>query len=339
MELDEFACHPGRETARSSHVLRIIERKITDMRLSHLECGEWVDHLHNHERLRSIEVHNSRTEGSDEFDRKFWTAIAQLDNCRKVIVGDIPIPFNWSVQFRNVTNLQLFLFWFHIEIPEWIRTIKTVFKYMPELETLWLSSPYGSNFEQIIKTMEISDVACKKLKSLNLSGYAPRRLLVSIGNQCPNLVRCGLGVYNINDEDLLALSQCQRIRNFALETPSHITNGVAYLTHLPHLTNLDIHYYHGSYIDTRLLLDFARHCPCLDIIRVLNRTNLGDGSDPRPFETEDIADLFAAGAELRAYFEPRYRTPSDGDTEIEQSEPLEEYLIRIDNLRRDISLF
>ena len=53
MELDEFAWRPGSETVRSSDALRIIERKITAMRLSHLECGEWVDHLPNHERLRS----------------------------------------------------------------------------------------------------------------------------------------------------------------------------------------------------------------------------------------------------------------------------------------------
>ena len=109
----------ARETARSSDALRIIERKITNMRLCHLECGEWVDHLPNHERLRSIEVHNSRTEESSEFDRKFWTAIAQLDNCTKVINSDIPIPFDWNIQFRNITNLDLLLF-FLVETHKWI---------------------------------------------------------------------------------------------------------------------------------------------------------------------------------------------------------------------------
>ncbi len=142
MELDEFVWHPGSETARSSDALRIIERKITAMRLCHLECGEWVDHLHNHERLTSIEVHNSRTEESTEFDRKFWTGIAQLDNCTEVIDSDIPIPFGWSVQFANLTNLNLLLLSF-VGTHKWISTTTAVFKCMPRLETLLLSSPHG----------------------------------------------------------------------------------------------------------------------------------------------------------------------------------------------------
>lgn len=91
------------------------------------------------------------------------------------------------------------------------------------------------------------------------------------------------------------------------------------------------------YVDTQLLLDFARYCACLDSIRVADHDIFRGPSDPSPFETEDIAELFAAGAELRAYFEPRYSTPS-WNTKRERSELLE-YLIRIDHLRRDISLF
>ena len=257
----------ARETARSSDALRIIERKITNMRLSHLECGEWVDHLPNHERLTSIEVHNSRTEESSEFDRKFWTAIAQLDNCTKVVNSDIPIPFGWSIQFRNLTNLDLLLL-FLVGTRKWINTVTAVFKYMPELETLRLSSPTRFDSQRALEAMEISDVACKNLKELHLGGYSPSRLLVTIGNQCPNLTSCHFDLHNINDDDLYALSQCRRIDHFSLRYPNPITNGLAYLTNLPQLARLDLHYSLGRYMNTQLLLDFARFCPRLDTIHV-----------------------------------------------------------------------
>ena len=265
--------------------------------------------------------------------------LLKLDNCKNVIVGDIPIPSSWNIQFRNLTTLTLFLFWFNIEIPEWIRTVTTVFKYMPELETLRLCPPRESDFQRVIKMVEISDVACKNLKMLSMSGYTPSRLFVTIGNQCSNLTSCRLGVHDINDDDLRALSQYQCLTTFSLSTPNQITNGLAYLTNLPHLIKLDIQYSFGRYINTRLLLDFSRYCPRLDIIQVYDRNCLRSPFDPRSFETEDLTEVFAVGAELRAYFEPRYGTPSFWDTERESSEWLEEYLIRIDHLRRDISLF
>ena len=176
-------------------------------------------------------------------------------------------------------------------------------------------------------------MACKNLKVLHFGGYSPSRLLVTIGNQCPNLTSCHFDLHNINDDDLYALSQCRRIDNFSLRYPIPITNGLAYLTNLPQLAKLDLHYSLGKYINTQLLLDFARSCPRLDTIHVADYNSNRRSSDPKgPFETEDISELFAAGAELRAYFEPRYRTPSEWVTE-----GLDEYLIRIDNLRRDKS--
>ena len=337
MELDKFDFHPGKGTIRSPDAMSIIERKITNMRLCHLEYGGWVDQLHNNERLTSIEVHNSRTEDSDEFDYEFWTAIARLENCRKVTTGDIPIPSNWNIQFRNLTTLDLLLLTVYAEPLQWIYTATAVFKYMPALEKLRLSSPTGLDFQQVIKMEEISEVACKKLKDLNLGGHSPTGLLIAIGNQCSNLTTCNFSLYDINNEDLCALSKCQSIRHFSLDTTNQITNGLTYLTRLPNLAKLHIQYSLGKYIDTRLLLDFAHYCPRLDTIRLSDRNSQRRPSDPRLFESEDVAELFAAGAELRAYFEPRFRTPSPWDTEAERLERLEEYLIRIDHIRRDIT--
>ena len=331
MELDELGWHPGRETACSSDAMRIIERKITEARISHLESGEWVDYLPKYERLRAINVFNSRTE-STEFDSKFWTAIARLDHCTTVVNGDIPIPFGWSIQFKNLTSLNLLLFCL-LETGEWIRTIRAVFKYMPELKILRLSSPGGTDPRDEIEAMEISDVACKNLEDLHFGGYSPRNLLIAIGNQCPNFARCHFDLHNINDDDLYALSQCRRIVTFSLRYPIPITNGLSRLTNLPQLADLNLHYSLGNYINTQLLLDFTRSCPRLDTIAVAdyNKSSFNN-PPPGPFETKAISELFAAGAELGAYFEPHYSPPSEWSRET-----LDTYIIRIDNLRRDKS--
>src|SRR5208282_6585355 len=119
-----------------------------------------------------------------------------------------------------------------------------------------------------------------------------------------------------------------RIRNLSLRFPIPIKNGLGCLTNLPQLARLDFHYSLGRHMNTQLLLDFARSCPCLDIIHVADYNNSRNSSDPKgPFETEDISELFAGGAELRGYFEP---CPSEWIME-----GLDKYLIRIDNLRRD----
>ena len=159
-----------------------------------------------------------------------------------------------------------------------------------------------------------------------------------IGSHCPKLTSCRLGLDDLNDEDLRALSQCQRLVSLSLDVPNQkVINGLAYLTNLPRLVDFDIHYSFGKCINTQLLYDLARYCPRLNIIRTNDLNSNRRDSDPRPFETEDLAELFAAGAELRAYFEPQYKEPSPWDTPGEQME-LKEYFIRIDLLRRDKSL-
>ena len=97
------------------------------------------------------------------------------------------------------------------------------------------------------------------------------------------------------------------------------------MTHLPRLNTLDLHYSTGKYIDKQLLLDFARSCPDLKSIAISDWKSSTRRATERPFETTDVADLFAAGAELRSYIEPYF---------IEDR--LNKYVIRIDKLREDI---
>jgi hypothetical protein len=107
------------------------------------------------------------------------------------------------------------------------------------------------------------------------------------------------------------------------------------LTNLPQLAELNLHYRLGEYINAQLLLDFTRSCPRLDTITVADynpSTSSLDNPPPAPFETKTISELFAAGAELCAYFEPHYSPASAWSRE-----KLDKYIIRIDNLRRDKS--
>ena len=344
IELDEFGYHPDNEMAVSPDVLSIIERKLTKMSISHRDCGKWVKRLRNQEKLTSIEFYASEIEYTmdpDGYDRIFWTSIAQLENCKEVLVSDLPIPLDWNIRFRNLTHLHLF-FTFRWELPPFdcVATFMTVFQYMPRLEHLHLSSLHDPGYQLAAEALEISNVACKDLKILNLSGYYPRKLLVTIGSQCPKLTTCSVGIHDLNDEDLRALSRCQSLVSLSLCVPNQkVTNGLSYLTNLPQLAKLDMHYSFGRCIDAQLLYDLARHCPRLNIIRTSDVNSIRRESDPRPFETEDIAELFVAGAELRAYFEPQYKEPSPWDTPRQQMERLKEYFIHIDDLRRDKSLF
>jgi hypothetical protein len=188
LELDEFVWQPGRQTVRCSDAVSIIERKVTSVRFAHLHCEEWFNRLHNHERLRSIQVYKSRMGESNEFEGKFWTAIAQLDNCTEVKNSDATIPFDWNFQFRNIRNIDLLLS--YVGTHKWISTITAVFKWMPQLETFSVCSLMGVDSRRVIEAIEISDVACKNLKALRLGGYRPSKLLIALGNQCPNLTSC-----------------------------------------------------------------------------------------------------------------------------------------------------
>ena len=329
MDLDKLYWDPDPKTDRSSDSLGIIGRRITHIRLCRLEHGDWIDHLHNCERLTSIEIHDSRGEKPAEFDRKFWTAIAQLGKCTQVTANKIPIPSGWGLQFENIINLDLSLPILN-EPYQWINTVTAVFKYMWNLETLALSAPDGDRFQQACESIEILDVACKNLKEICIDGYIPKRILQTIGGECPNLTRCDFHIHNLNDDDLYAISRCQNIRHFSIRCLNSITNGLAYFTNLPQLTELKLNYILGDCITTELLLDFARFCPHLETI---NLTDYNTGASlfepPGLFLIDDISDIFAAADELRVYLEPQFST-SDWKIDV-----LDQCCIRIDNLRRD----
>ena len=307
MKLDKLYWNPDPKTGRS-HALKIIGPKITDMRLDHLGYEDWVDHLPNHERLTSIEVCLSRREDPTEFDRKFWTAIAQLGKCRQVTAGNIPIPSGLGLLFENIVKLDLLLS-DSIEPGQWINTVTAVFKYMANLEILYLSAPNGDRFHLASDATEILDVACKNLKEIHMGCCGPKGLLQTIGGKCPNLTICEFHLCSINDDALYALSQCQNLHHLSIRGPDSTTNGLAVLTNLPQLTELNLHYTLGDCITTQLLLDFARSCPHLDTISLTDyNTHTSLFEPPGLFLFDDISELFTAAAELQVYLKPQYST-------------------------------
>jgi hypothetical protein len=330
--LDEFGWHPEREMVLS-RAGRAVEGKVTELQLRHLGCGDWIDDLLNYKRLTSIKLYYSRSqEESDEFNRKFWTTIAELDECGKTLDIDVPIPFGWNIQFRNITGLRMMVWYFSGAVC-WMDTVMAIFTCMPELKALSVKSCfYEIDAQQLALLAEISNVACTKLEDLYIGGYAPRGLFLALGAQCPGLKFCRFNLQNMSDDDLAALSRCQHMRTFDIRTPNAITSdGLQYLTNLPQLTELQLHYSFGQCIHTQLLLDFARFCPSLDIIRITNYNETRTMNDPPgPLETTDVFNLFLAGAELFAFFEPQHRTASEWTPA-----GLDGYHIHIDWLRRD----
>ena len=63
MDLDRLIWSPDRRATQSSLAMSIVERKITRLQVMHLGSRAWVNHLYNHEQLKSIKIHNSRPEG------------------------------------------------------------------------------------------------------------------------------------------------------------------------------------------------------------------------------------------------------------------------------------
>ena len=234
-----------------------------------------------------------------------------------------------GLQFENIVKLDLSLSG-SIEPGQWINTVTAVFKYMGNLETLYLSAPNGDSFHLASDATEILDVACKNLKEIHLGCCGPKGLLQAIGGNCPNLTIGEFYLCSINDDALYALSQCQNLHHLSIRGPDSTTNGLAVLTNLPQLTELNLHYTLGDCITTQLLLDFARSCPRLDIIGLTDyNTNTSLFKPPGLFLFDDISELFAAAAELQVYLKPQYST---ADMMIEV---LDQCHIHIDKFRKD----
>ncbi len=187
-------------------------------------------------------------------------------------------------------------------------------------------------FKLAAEVLSISSVACSNLRSVMLGPCLPKGLLATLGRHCVKLTKCIYESSNVDDEDLRQLSRCQNLCSLSLKYSTEITSGLTYLTSLPCLNALDLHYSTGKYIDKQLLLDFAHSCPDLKSISISDwNTSIRRASEWRPFESTDVAELFATGVELCSYIEPRY---SEGSSYTPDG--LNEYAIRIDKLREDI---
>jgi hypothetical protein len=197
---------------------------------------------------------------------------------------------------------------------------------MPNLEILVIAVGEG-DFHQATNAIDITQFACHKLKEITMSKDSPNHMVATVGKYCTDLESLCFDTRNIDDDDLRSVSQCTKLRKISLRTPNPFTHGLSYLTNLPLLQQMELHYSIGAEITTQLLIDFSQHCPLLKTIRVSDWSMRRGAGDPRPFEDKDVAELFAAGDELRAYFEPRGSTPLPA--------VLDEYIIRVDRLRKD----
>jgi hypothetical protein len=335
MDLRELWFHPGRETARIEDIMTIIERKVHKLEIHTIPIASWAHRVANLERVTTIELIRIHPR-NEEVDGIFWTAISKLPNVTALTVDAVPLSPTLNLQFPQIVNLDLNLWW-PITAHEWAYSLEAVFKQFPSLEKLDLLGFGDREFTLATEALHISSVSCRNLRHVHVSSGLPTGLLGILGRDCANLEHCYYGGLNdsVDDEDLLQLSRCENLRSLELRAATRITYGIAYLTNNHKLETFELYYSAAKYINKQLLVDFARSCPSLKIIKISDWNNsMRRYLEPRPFEERDIVDIIPAAVDLRSYIEQIYSRSSkwvpDG---------LNEYLIHLDKLREDMLKF
>ena len=343
MNLRQLEFSPRWPTANIANMMRIIERKVVALDINTVPLYYWVDRLVHHQKLTKIKVsrplwHYEDVQG-DQFwislYATFWTAISQLKNITHVEVDSIPLSSALNLQFPHLTRLRLFI-WLPISGRQWASSFHAILTQMPNLETLYLHSGSGMDFGQETNAVDITETVCKNLRDVNIGPYLPKGLVATIAKHNANLTSCYFDSRsnNIEDEDIHHLSRCQRLRTLVIRSSISLVTDLAYLTNLSRLNKLNLHYSAGKYIDTQLLLKITLSCSILEKIEISDFISFKRASDPRPFEDQGLADLFAVDVELHPYIEPNYNTG-----EFVTVEGLDKYVIRLDRLREDRSQF
>ena len=340
MRLDTLWFYPGRETASICDIMSIIERKINVLDVNSVPLDGWVDRLHNFQNLTKIDVCRSdpfyEGDGNPRLwivvSAEFWIAISQLKNVTHINIENIPIFPILKLQFPQLISLS-FCIWLPFAGPEVSDSLISILRQMPNLETLSFYS-WGNEFEQHVNELEIHEIECRNLRTVQINPIVPKHLVATIAKQNPNLTSCSFGGANVDDLDIRYLSGCQRLRSLNLESSVNVTNSLVHLTNLQQLDTLKLHYSVGKYMSTQLLLDVSSSCLNLQKIEVSDFLALKNTSVPRPFGDLPLTELFAAGVEFHQYIEPSYK--KDVFVTVER---LDKYIIRLDRIREDRDQF
>ena len=224
--------------------MAIIERKVHKLDIHIIPLGSWAHRLQYYERLTSIDVCCIQPR-DEQTDAIFWTAISQLPNVTTVKVDGVPLSPALNLRFPHIVCLK-FLSVGPISAHEWAYSFDAVFNQMPSLENLHISTSVGLELELAVEDLSISSVACRNLKTVTLGSCLPKGLLSTLGRHCANLTKCTYESSNVDDEDLRQLSRCQNLCSLSLHYATEITTGLTYLTNLPRLNTLDLHYSDGK---------------------------------------------------------------------------------------------
>jgi hypothetical protein len=313
---------------RLSEIMCIIGPKVITFDFFQLDqemrLEGWGDWLQTCQNMTAIKLMYHRTQGySKAAESDFWVAISKLTNLATVDVTGVPIPFI-PVSFTNIIEIHLRLWW-EIEARDWWTTIMVIFNLMPNLEILELQSMEIPYFDTWTAAMDIYDCKCPKLKEIHIRPHFPKGLLPTIAKCCPNLTSCEFESSNIDNEGLHSLSQLRQLHSLRLHKESTITTGIAYLTNLDQLAELELHFSVGEHMNSQLILDLASHCPKLPSIDI---SNWAGPFSPGPFWKMSLAEVFPLCGELEEYFEACYRKDW-----MPTSSSIEKYRIRLDLLR------
>lgn len=341
LDLRELVLHPSRDTGGVKDMMRIIERKVNNLDINTVPLYSWVDRLPRYQQLNKIKVCRSRPfdfysdDGEIYSERwalasaKFWSAISRLSKVDRVDVEGIPLSVALGLQFPHLVHLSLRISFLSTS-DECASSFLAAFTQMPNLENLRLHSGSEDDYEQAINALKMTEIACQRLVLVSISPFLPQGFVSTIATHNPNLTSCYFTAENVDDQDIYHLSRCKHIRSLCLEHQTNVTHGLTYLTNLPKLDKLRLHYTIGKYIDTQLLLNMALSCPALQTIEVSDYIWIYRPSQPRPFEYQGLADLFSVDSNLHAYIDPHYNTG-----EHVTVPGLDKYIIRLDKLRED----
>jgi hypothetical protein len=334
MKLQQLELHVGRETICIVDIMSILERNVDKLNIISSPIADWAPRLQYFKSLKCLDVARLNPRNL-EAEAAFWTAVSQLPNLKIVKADTIPFPRRLELRFPLITDLQLFPS-LYLDPGDWSHSVVTIFKQMPGLEKLVLCLAFADEQSRIEgRAMQVTTIGCKNLKDISLSRAIPRGLVSTIARHCPHLTHCHFDEADtIDDEDLRQLSlSCPNLRHVRLQQAKSITN-LQYFTTFPQLEVLELFYLTGKFIDKRLLLNLVDSCPKLQQIKVSDWISGRRRVETIGFEITAPEDLFAAAAELPSYFVPKINKDQqwipDG---------LQEYAVRIDRLREDVSQY
>jgi len=123
MKLQKLEFSAGRETARISDIMSIIQHNVDKLDINISPITDWAPQLQCFQRLQGLEVARVQPRNV-QAETTFWTAVSQLPNLKIIEADTIPIPPRLELCFPHVIDLGLY-FLIDMDYGELSRSVVT----------------------------------------------------------------------------------------------------------------------------------------------------------------------------------------------------------------------